>query len=1052
MTSTNDVNGTTSPFIKFVTLNILSGRNGRLEMALREMNRMNADLGILTEAKLTAGVYTRGGFGYRVLATDAVSPHKGGIAFFWRERPNWTVESQACHGPNVISFELVTGGRRSLVIGAYISPSETDGSTLAAIEAAKARRPGLRSILLGDLNVDLQEPQATGRTADIIGAVASMGLDNLVDHFRLNRHHRHGITWHQMRAEAVVASRCDVFMVESRRDFVNCQIRTPRGFDTDHEALCAWMQAGPAKRHSGYLNARKSNPWRPPENRTESDTLFDTLVQRVEKAKSTPRVDRKSWISDDTWRLVDRRAQGKRQGTLSQEELRALNQQIHSSLKKDRKKRVTDAGTAIEAALEANDLQAAWNIAKAWYAKASGTTPRPSKSEFQALHEERSELYRARPSPGDGIPLHVDPFDVPDEVPSQDEIATATRQLRTGRAGGASGMKPEHLRQWLEEFEREDGDKDPWQAVLDIVQRAFVHGELPSAFELSVLVIIPKPCGGVRGIGLLEAIWKLIERIITNRLNASISLHDGLHGFRQKRGCGTAILECKLEQEQAIFKGETLFQVFLDLSKAYDTLDRDRTLEILEGYGVGPNVLRILHTFWDKLVLIPRQSGYYGRELIDSQRGVTQGGIASPIIFNIVIDAILRAWLEISPPTVRAAYYADDGRLAGPNDADLQQSLEIKRDLFERVGLKMNAIKTKAMIGCGSTLGSRLTTPVYKRRLSGVGLSQAQAKRRKVACPQCDRQVQARHLARHILSQHGDLNRPAKRRRLLDEANRAPITYYVYSDRYQQPLDCPVPDCPGHVLSRDAMRSHFAFRHPRDRICIHPEGLLPRCVECGMQVNQTRQHRDSKRCQKGRVRKRRREREIQNIRDQEATFTVQGSTLDNVDTFLYLGRVIACDDTDWPAVQKNLSKARKRWAQFSRLLRREGANPRVSGLFYKAAVMSVLLYGSETWVISKPILTALDGFHHRCARSITKRHFRYFPEEDRWEHPPVTATLEAAGLFNIEKYLARRLRYLLEYAKDRPLVQECLDLHSGDGAASASRVFWWDREYGVTED
>ena len=50
-------------------------------------------------------------------------------------------------------------------------------------------------------------------------------------------------------------------------------------------------------------------------------------------------------------------------------------------------------------------------------------------------------------------------------------------------------------------------------------------------------------------------------------------------------------------------KGKTLFQVFLDLTKAYDALDRNRVLHVLDGYGVGPQVHQLLHNFWDKTVL-----------------------------------------------------------------------------------------------------------------------------------------------------------------------------------------------------------------------------------------------------------------------------------------------------------------------------------------------------------------------------------------------------------------------------------------------------------------
>ena len=93
---------------------------------------------------------------------------------------------------------------------------------------------------------------------------------------------------------------------------------------------------------------------------------------------------------------------------------------------------------------------------------------------------------------------------------------------------------------------------------------------------------MPKPSGGARGIGLSETTWKLIEKIIDRHLIHGIQFHDALHGFHKQQGCGTANLECKLQQKEALMKGCTLFQVFVDITKAYDTMDREQLLPILE--------------------------------------------------------------------------------------------------------------------------------------------------------------------------------------------------------------------------------------------------------------------------------------------------------------------------------------------------------------------------------------------------------------------------------------------------------------------------------------
>ena len=100
--------------IKFGTYNIRNGRNGGLESALRGMAQANIDLGVFQETKCTDGIYTRLSARYRVVATDAPSRHRGGVALFYRPSSLFTVEAVREYGPNVISFEVATGGRQWL--------------------------------------------------------------------------------------------------------------------------------------------------------------------------------------------------------------------------------------------------------------------------------------------------------------------------------------------------------------------------------------------------------------------------------------------------------------------------------------------------------------------------------------------------------------------------------------------------------------------------------------------------------------------------------------------------------------------------------------------------------------------------------------------------------------------------------------------------------------------------------------------------------------------------------------------------------------------------
>ena len=102
------------------------------------------------------------------------------------------------------------------------------------------------------------------------------------------------------------------------------------------------------------------------------------------------------------------------------------------------------------------------------------------------------------------------------------------------------------------------------------------------------MVLIQKGKRKYIGIGLVETIWKVCTSIVNSRLRSFIVLHDFLHSFRQGRGTGTAIMEATLNQKLMVIVHEPLFQVFLDIRKAYDSLYRWRHMEILREYGLGP--------------------------------------------------------------------------------------------------------------------------------------------------------------------------------------------------------------------------------------------------------------------------------------------------------------------------------------------------------------------------------------------------------------------------------------------------------------------------------
>jgi len=107
-------------------------------------------------------------------------------------------------------------------------------------------------------------------------------------------------------------------------------------------------------------------------------------------------------------------------------------------------------------------------------------------------------------------------------------------------------------------------------------------------------------------------------------------------------------------------------------------------------------------------------------------------------------------------------------------------------------------------------------------------------------------------------------------------------------------------------------------------------------------------HTESATCIRGRITKRSRDIANKILQADEQVVTIDGAPTESVDTFRYLGRQEARNGSDWGALHANLRMARCKWHKLSKLLHREGANPRIFGMFCKAVVQTVLLFGCES--------------------------------------------------------------------------------------------------------
>ena len=178
---------------------------------------------------------------------------------------------------------------------------------------------------------------------------------------------------------------------------------------------------------------------------------------------------------------------------------------------------------------------------------------------------------------------------------------------------------------------------------------------------------------------------------------------------------------------------------------------------------------------------------------------------------------------------------------------------------------------------------------------------------------------------------------------------------------------------------------HFVHRHVQDIVVMLEEGDLPhpRCPQCDLQVLRRAlngRHLGTAQCKKGAERKRRRLLETKTRENLEGAFHAYGTLMEAVLEFRYLGRILTATDDDWLAVARNIQKAWVSWGRLARVLGREGADLKVSRSFYTAVTQQVLLFGTEMWVLTRNMESALDAFQGR----VSPRERRTTGASDLW--------------------------------------------------------------------
>ena len=184
-----------------------------------------------------------------------------------------------------------------------------------------------------------------------------------------------------------------------------------------------------------------------------------------------------------------------------------------------------------------------------------------------------------------------------------------------------------------------------------MIYQVLSNGIFPDKLKIAKVVPIFKKgdcalTNNYRPISLLPVISKVIEKIIYNQLSLYFESNklffDSQYGFRPNHSTEQATLELTDRIISAMDNNDVPIGIFLDLSKAFDTIDHTILLKKLEHFGIDGIALKLLKNYLTNRKQYVRLHDV-NSNLLPINTGVPQGSILGPLLFIIYINDFARA-------------------------------------------------------------------------------------------------------------------------------------------------------------------------------------------------------------------------------------------------------------------------------------------------------------------------------------------------------------------------------------------------------------------------
>ena len=315
-------------------------------------------------------------------------------------------------------------------------------------------------------------------------------------------------------------------------------------------------------------------------------------------------------------------------------------------------------------------------------------------------HEYGVKMDPNLPNSGDSCHPGDDPSGFLDKDFSFDEVLSTIKGLENGKAAGHDELLNEALKQAPESFVRK---------LTSLFNRVKTLGQVPMAWKRGRVVLVHKsgPVSDIsnyRPITVLTSMAALYSKILNSRLTEVVERHKLLgevqNGFRKDRSGADSVFSLNSVLWKSIAKQKKVNLAFLDLAKAYDSVDRNILWEKLAALGFGGQFLESIKSMY-RGDYVTCQANGVTTDPVFLGRGLRQGCSLSPMLFALYVVDLTRdltasnLGVRMYRVTISSLLFADDIVLVARDAEGLRLLLDIVQRHCVNLNMTLSLKKSK---------------------------------------------------------------------------------------------------------------------------------------------------------------------------------------------------------------------------------------------------------------------------------------------------------------------------------------------------------------------